>query len=282
MKLLLISTLAFFLLQAFANPIAEEDDARLKIKAAYAIGEKIIEAAIPVIRNKQTGQFLRTLTKSIDLECVFLTYKKHDLLDDLMEEAELMQKIDEMQTSGTKDKQLMRLAAIAITCSTKIDPILKYIFDSVAATAELAHAFREDPPVDEIYEKFICYYNYAIDHGLGNAGSHGNLSHPLLNQTQEECNNEVEGIINMVTTRIKAVKSSDPIIAVADECFNDELIAYAHNLLFKASILLQAELSDNQKALERKSFVSDFHSSFEKIVFCEVSTRKNATLHALN
>lgn len=280
MNSILLSAFSLFFLQTFVTPITEDDAARSKIKDAYTIGKIIAEEGMATIEDKQYRQLMRTLMNSIDLECVFQEYKKHDFLDDLVGGVEIMEKISELHSTSKKDQKLLRLAAIGITCSCKIEPILKFAFDSLVVAAELAQAFRDDPPVDEVYSNFICYSNYVINHGLVNANGYENVIRPLVNQTQEECDQKVVKIMNTFPVLRKDERSSDLIEAANEECMSSELMAYVYKMLFKANVLMQVELSDSEKSLERKGFINGFHSFVKKFVFCTPSVLKNVTLEA--
>lgn len=279
MKFVICTIYALLCLGVSATPA--EDEARLKIKGSFKVAEAIIDKVFTQIHSDLPDHWLlalRPLVKSIDLECVFEKYKKFDMFDELLTEEELVVKIQEAMQDPTKDKRLARLAVIGVTCSSKITPILKLIFDILAATAELAFTFREDPPFNVYYEQLRCYDHYAIGHNIVDPAQHSNYKPTaLVNQTQDECYQEIEQYIFQVSMIIDSERSSDPIEAAHRDCIANELLGFAKKLLFTINVLLQSEVPENEKALERKLFFDDFNNAVEKIVCCESAVKKETS-----
>lgn len=278
MKLAIYTIYALLFLGVSATPA--EDEARFKIKGTLKVVEAIIEKYTPDLRSKLPDHWLlavEPLVKSIDQECIFEKYKKFDMFEELMTEDEAVVKIKETLQDPTKETRFIRFAVIGVTCSSKITPVLKFIFDTLAATAELAYAFREDPPLNEYYEQLRCYSHYAIDHNIIEPARHSNFTPAaLVNQTQEECNQAIEQYIFMASMIIDSEKPADPIEAAHRECIANELLGLAKKLLFTVNVLLQVDMPESEKAVERKLFIDDFNNTVEKIVFCESSVKKKA------
>lgn len=278
MKLIICAIYALLCLGVYATPA--EDEARLKIKGSFKVAEAIIDKVLGDLHSELPDHWLlalRPLVKSIDQECVFEKYKKFGMFDELLTEEEVVVKIQETMKDPTKEKRITRLAVIGVTCSSKITPILTFIFDSLAAIAELAYAFREDPPLNEYYEQLRCYAHYAIGHNIVDPAQHSDYKPAALsNQTQDECYQTVEQYIFMASMIIDSEKSSDPIEAAHRECIANELVGFAKKLLFTVNVLLQGEVPVSEKAVERKLFFDDFNNAVEKIVFCESSVKKKA------
>lgn len=279
MKLFICTIYALLCLGVYATPA--EDEARLKIKGSFKVAEAIVEEVLGDLHSKLPDHWLlavRPLVKSIDQECVFEKYKNFDMFDELLTEEEVVVKIQETIKDPTKEKRITRLAVIGVTCSSKITPILKFIFDNLAATAELAYAFREDPPLNEYYEQLRCYGHYAIGHNIVDPAQHSDFKPTaLVNQTQDECYQTIEQYIFMVSMIIDSERSPDAIEAAHRECIANELLGFAKKLLFTINVLLQEEVPESEKAVERKLFFNDFNNAIEKIVFCESSVKKKAS-----
>lgn len=77
-----------------------------------------------------------------------------------------------------------------------------------------------------------------------------------------------------MTAELDELKPADAATEAIKECVTDEIIAYVHKLIFKAIVLLEGDLNDSQKALERKNFISDFHSSSDKFLTCTPFAKK--------
>lgn len=276
MKLIICTTSVLFFLGAYATPVAE-DDARLKIKSSFAVAEAIVEEVFKDLDKTHSDHWLlavKPFVKSIDQECVFEKYKKLDMFDQLMTEEEIIPKITEMMADPAKDKRLTRLAAIGVTCSSKINPVLSFIFNILAAVAELVVAFRDVLPLNEYFDQLNCYAHYTIFHDIIDP-IHQSSFKPaaLVNQTEEECYQTIEQYMFMITAMMNSEQLPDPIEAAHRECVGNELLEYVKKVLFMVNVLLQAEVPENEKALARKLFLKNFHSTFEKILLCEPSTK---------
>jgi len=280
MKLIIYTTFIFFFLGAYAMP-ETDDEARAKIKAAFSAAEAIITEFTEDLQSKLSDHWLlalKPLVKSIDQECVFQKYKKAELLDELMNEDVLITKIKEMIENPIEDKRLPRLAVVGLTCSSRISPLLTFIFNSLAAFGELAFNFRELPPVDEYYPYIVCYAHYAIGHNIVDPTNHSGFKPPaLVNQTLEECYDIIEQNLFMLKAMTQFDGPRDDIEVPHYECIVNEILGFAKKVLFMFNVLFQAEVPETEKALEEKIFVNDFHNAIDKIVLCESSIRKKTS-----
>lgn len=278
MKLFICIIYALLCLSVTATP--EEDEARRKIKESLKVAGTIVEEFFTDLHSHLPDHWLlivRPLVKSIDQECVFEKYRKFDMFDELMTEEEAIVIIQQTIKNPSKGKRFNRFAAIGLSCSNKINPILKFIFDNLAAIAELAYAFREDGPFNEYYEQIRCYAHYAIGHNIVDPAQHNNYTPAaLVKQTQNECYEQIEQYIFMASMIIDSERPTDLIETAHSECISNELLGFAKKLLFTMNVLLQADMPESEKAVERKLFIEDFNNSFEKIVFCESSVKKKA------
>lgn len=130
MRLFIGTAFVLLFVVAYATPEAE-DDARLKIKAAFSVAESFMEELHGDLHSKHSDRWLlavKPLARSFDQECVFQKYKKFDMFDELLNEEKIVPKIMQMLTDPAKDKRMARLGAIGVTCSSKINPFLNFVF----------------------------------------------------------------------------------------------------------------------------------------------------------
>lgn len=144
----LIAFLLFAVLGAtIAAPTAEEIDddvARLRVKNTMETVEAIMTEDEDDEEDDTGDKYVKALGKTIDRECIFSQYKKYHYTHDLLDESVLKNRLKHF--SHEPDIQLIRFGAVAASCSNKVDPILRFIFDILFSVGELTDAFRDDPP----------------------------------------------------------------------------------------------------------------------------------------
>lgn len=293
MKLLVSA--AFFLFAALcvtgAPTIEEIDDdvARFRVKNTLETAEAILTKDEDDTEDDMGDKYVKSLVKTIDQECMFSQYKKYHYTHDLLDESALEKKIHEFSESF--DTQLIRFITVAASCSDKIDPILRFIFEILFSVGELADAFRDDPPFNtgdnknlQFFNKFLfsfcsafddvnCYTNYAITHGLVDDKTYTFLNQTLVNQTVEECHMEVEESLSSIKMLLSMFEDDGPLDKAAVECVENQFFEMIKKLVFKYSLLFSASVTPEQKAQEKLNFVKDIKTTIEKIAFCDAISK---------
>lgn len=166
MKLIFAFAFLFFAIECvIAAPTVEEIDddvARLRVKNTLETVEAILTEDENDDEDDTGDKYVKALVNTVDRECIFNQYKKYHYTHDLIEESVLRTKIS--QFTEEHDTSLIRFATVAASCSNKIDPILRFIFDILFSIGELTDAFRDDPPFNRgmrlIYGKSSCLTNF--------------------------------------------------------------------------------------------------------------------------
>ena len=98
--------------------------------------------------------FLRAVIKSIDQECMLYKYKEHNFMSQILTREAL-----DVNTENI-DSKLVFLH-FAMSCSSKLDALLEFIFVNTFTFTDLINAFQDD----ELYKGYLndlpCYNNYA-------------------------------------------------------------------------------------------------------------------------
>lgn len=290
MKLLVIAA-SFFLVALCVNaaPTIEEIDddvARLRVKNTLETVEAILVENEDPDDDDMKDKYVKSLIKTVDRECIFTQYKKYHYTHDLLDDSVLKNKLEDF--ADTYDIGLIRFGIVSASCSNKIDPILRFIFEILFSVGELADAFRYDPPFNlgdiklffqscivdtcfsfcSAFDDVNCYTNYAIAHGLVDDKEYNFLNKTLVNQTVEECHKEVDATM-MEIKMMMSMFEEGPLDKHAVECVDNQLYEMIKKLVFKYSLLFSAEVTPMQKAQEKLNFVKDIKTTIEKIAFCD-------------
>lgn len=157
MKLVIAAIfIVFAALSVNATPATEDIDddvARLRVKNTMETVEAILTEDEDPDDDDAGDKYVKSLAKTIDRECIFNQYKKYHYTHDLLEETVLKNKLK--QFSEDHDIQLIRFGVVAASCSNKVDPILRFVFDILFSVGELSDAFRDDPPFDTGTQFFL-------------------------------------------------------------------------------------------------------------------------------
>lgn len=238
------------------------------------VARKIIADELRSIEKlSDDNKIAKAVLKSIDQTCMLEAYKKYKLLSGLTEES-----IDLMDISQeTKIDPILVFANVALSCSSKLEPLLGFLFDNIFSYSGLLDAFREDDPFKEFIDDLICFNNYAVKTNVLDPEAYSLLNYQLVNHTQEKCDEEISKLKEQVTDALSFGAS----IVVSDNahCLQNELATGAEKFFLRYILLIPLGLNEEQKKVERLNFIADSREGLEKILLCnarkELSTGDN-------
>lgn len=267
LSLLIINVLGAPQSNSKENFVTEDDIARKTI----ADQVKIIELM------SDNNDFARSVLKSIDQSCMLEKYKKYKLVDEMLT-AEAM----DLDNIGSQDKSIdpfIVFANIALTCSSKLDYVLRFAFSNLFSYSELLDAFREDEPFKEFIDDFVCYNNHAVKMNLLDPKVYTRLQHQPTNKTVAECDETVKGMRDRVIESLEFF--SEFVVSDHRQCLRNQIASEAEMFFMKYILLVPLGLTDEQKLHEKKNFVEDARNGLEKLLVCNAGEKEDTRINEI-
>lgn len=205
----------------------------------------------------------KTILKSIDQNCMLEKYQKHNLISDLSDAA-----LD-LDWIGSENKTIdpfIVFANIALSCSSKLDSVLKFAFSLAFSFSELFDGFLEGEPFNKIVDELACFNNHAVKMEYLDPTVYPRLLDLPKSITEDECAKLVEDNRHGIYEIIKW--SSEYIVSDHRRCLKNEIVEAAEKLFSKYILLIPLGLTDKQKFIEKKNFVKDTREVLEKLLVC--------------
>jgi hypothetical protein len=188
---------------------------------------------------------------SVDKSCVLDHYKNHGLID----------KVPSPKALGKADANIMILAGFAKACSTKTDIFIEFVFEAFMSTHSLLKAFIYEPEFKESADMLLCATSYAVKNKYLDPQVY-KINYTLPETAGAECNMLIEKVEKEIThaqTEFQQIMS----VECVKEVFED-----AKNILLKYAVLVQVDLTGEQKKELRDKFVKEVRENDEKLVLC--------------
>jgi hypothetical protein len=213
-------------------------------------------------RGKGKG-IVKSLIHSIDQKCMLEKYQKHKLVDDHLTSEALSPEM--LGDPSKKMDSLLIFVNIGVSCSTKLDGLLGFLFDNTFSYSSLIDAFRDDEPVKGFLEDLACYTSYAAEHKILDLAVFTHL-HTNLTTTKEECDAEITSHRTAVKTMF--LEGAQMVNLEAKTCIETRLFDMIEHFFFRYAVLIPEGLTDDQKKVEKAHFIKDAHDNLEKILLC--------------
>lgn len=197
------------------------------------------------------------LLHSVDRTCVFNHYKNHGLIS----------KIPNLRASELTHTDLVILIGFAKACSSKTEYFIEFIFEAFMSTHFLLEVFVNEPEFKEVSDMFICANDYAVRNNYLDPKVY-KINHTLPSGAEENCKMMIEKVeqgIEYAQSEYRRFMSA--------ECVN-EIFDDAKNMLLKYALLVQIELTGEQKKDLRDKFVKEVRENDEKLVVCTEQSLK--------
>lgn len=206
------------------------------------------------------------IANSLDKKCMLRKYKQHNLVD--------LIPTDNLTPEEHIEKSLISGIAfvdIALSCSNKTDPILKFIFENLMTYQTLLSAFINEPELEEFSDMLKCATKFVVDKRILNLNAYP-FKYQMSAEKEEKCTEYEEKFTIMelgLKMSIREKVSSACAIGILEDVEN-----FSHKYL----LLIQIELNDQENLNERNNFIKDFHKLLDSILDCaetEVALIKN-------
>jgi len=245
MKLqLLLSTAILLTIISTPSNAAEVNAAdKVALKKINDLLEKFKEKGS---MNHQLSPVVAVIAKSFDEECMLEKYKEHNF-------AELVPTDEMMAVGGLRPIAAMSaFIDVALLCNNKTDALLKFMFENYMSHEVLFKAFIGEPEFKHYADVLKCANKHAIEMKLLDPS----MFDIDVEMTEEKCK---EMIVTSNAQLIQSVEKQTQknITAIAFE---------VEEFALKYGLLIQVELTQEQKIEERAKFVMDAHKILEDIL----------------
>jgi hypothetical protein len=214
-----------------------------------------IEMARGKARQGSGKAFVSILANSLDKKCMLNQYLKHNITD-------MIPRKDMMQVEGF-ERELSQIVFMdaAVMCSSKLYALLDYTFENLMTHRILVEAFIEDPEMKEYKEMLTCANNYAVKNGIMDPQVY-DLKHELTSEMDELCEDYVEQAKYTILSFKMMVREE------FNRSCSAKIVSKMEKLVLKNMLLLQVDLADDQKRMEKKMFVKNVRQILEDIMKC--------------
>lgn len=213
--------------------------------------------------EKQTGPLKMlgsVLLNSVDKSCMLNNYKNHGLID----------KIPNIKLQPT-EADIIVLLGIARTCSSKTQYSIEFMFEAFMSTHPLLQAFIHEPEFKEIADTLLCVNSYAVKNKYIDPEVY-KINHTLSRSAEASCNVQTEKVLKEIDHDEDKYGNT-----MSAECIK-EIVDGVKTVVLKYGLLVQIELSGEQKKKLKDNFVKEVRKNDEKLVVCAENSIKTGSV----
>jgi hypothetical protein len=263
MRVLYFISLCIVLLSVVHGSTHITDD-----EAKHFIADQISEIGmvfkkVSPISKSLTESLIKSLSKSIDQKCMLEKYQKYKLADDYLPFS-----LETLSDPSQKIDSLFIFMNIGISCSSKHDGIMGFLFNNIFTFSGLIEAFRDDEPVKGFLDNMGCYTSYAVESKILDPAVFTHLNTNLVNITKEECDGKIAQLRIVFKTMIKKASEGDNL--EAKKCLETRQLEGLESFFFRYLVLVPEGLTADQKKVEKVHFIKDNRDHVEKLILCNV------------
>lgn len=199
------------------------------------------------------------LDNSIDQKCAEEKFAKFDLIEKWNNFTSRVYDLDD-----DEDNQLSRMyLGIIGVCSSKIQPMLEFIFDATMSFRHIVKAFMNEPLLGRFFFYLRCANNYAIENKVWNNDSHpiSTLNGPQEFEICEKLTTTIQSKIDEVIMGGWLTESS------SEQCINKNINSRI-KIILRLFLLAQVELTEESKRNEKENFIKSINQHGEQFLYC--------------
>lgn len=263
MKVLIIIVSFVVFVSSSAVPISESEFVTQEDLAKQSI-DRILE----IFENYMNGtwankQLVEALTFSIDRDCVIKKYKSFELIEELL----IGGNDDLFGNAASNSKALVLFLSAALTCSSKLNAVLGFVFDNAFSYSSLIDVFRDDEVLESSFDELTCLNLYAVGKDYLIPTDYIYLTRNSKNITQEKCDETIQKAKSFLPS-LHIYETSPGVNQSFLECINNKIISFIDRIFFRYVLLIPAGLTDDQKRTEKLNFIKDFRDELENLFMC--------------
>jgi hypothetical protein len=250
----LILVLALFAVGAFAD-----DDRIPTEEVALENISKVFEGFQRRLRRDEEKLIGKIAINSIDKSCMVQKYKEGNLLKYVGDEY-----FDEDSLEG--DDAMGAFLGIALQCSNKVDVLAKFVFENYMTFHILFKPLIDEPAIENYTSYVWCVNKYAVDNHFMEDTVYDQKVR-LAHDDDELCDEFME-VAKAMTAGFKLAfrKEFERTCAI-------KTLAHAEKVLIRNILLVQFDLTFEQKYEERDRFVKEVHRFIENFLHCAVAPK---------
>jgi hypothetical protein len=245
------STLSLILIVCAINA-----SAKIIFKDIHAESNKEkLQSALDEVRKLFNNAIISMLVNSVDVNCMLSEYAKFNLNDKIIDK-------NGIDSENPEDYFLKIIFFdIAAVCSKKTDALLEFEFDNFMSYEVLYKAFINEPEVETIKDLVTCVNNFTIETGIWD-----NKLYPVDSNVPkdfaETCSELVQRLIQF------QLMINDTILNVFKRSCALSIMSDLEALTMRTAMLLEVDLTSDQKLQEKKSHNKNTRKIMENILTC--------------
>lgn len=212
-----------------------------------------IEAVGKLMRRTEEKFLFNIVSKAADENCMLNKYKTKNLTSHIP--------TGELVKTGMNQSTEVMFFNIGLICSTKTDSVLKTIFDVAMSLHSLLKSVIEDSKYHEYVHILHCANNHAVETNILNTSIY-NFDHNVKENFEEFCDDFVEEK-NLLVSRLRSEIRSE-----SKRPCSMKVVADIEKIVIKTVLLIQIEMTDDQRNQERMSFMKTARKILENALSC--------------
>jgi len=250
-----IAVLTLFGIISCASINNHSDDDNLSIAVVPSPGhvKALLDEISEIILqdNSFMGPLARSLLRSIDTQCVFDFYKTSNMTHQL----------PSSPISENIPPTLVKFVMASMLCSSKLKAFEDFQFEFVMSFGVLLKAFIDDPEFETFSDMLTCTNKYGVDKKYLDPNAY-KFNYEVKPEKMSLCNDWIE----MAQSALYMYMSQLEIIT-GEKCL-EYLGEKTEASLLKTIMLIQVDLSEAQKLLERENSFEDTRDVVKAVTTC--------------
>lgn len=253
MKFIIALIIAFAATDNVAQGLLTDDEAIKLINENIFAGEQ---------EQYKDNKFANSFVDKVDRKCVLNHLKKYNAVDETLQDLK-EEDYTRLEVIQHEDSSRLLVLLISAMCFENLDSFLDYTFESLMTLNILYKAFINEPEFKEYAENVRCFTAYAIDHKILDAQTY--KLNTVVNES-EMCERKKENVREnfdhqFVMSFFKSYNIKNQV------CF-ETAFSRVENFILHSILLIQIELTDDQRVLEKNNFIKDIRSIAEDLSVC--------------
>lgn len=193
---------------------------------------------------------------SVDKTCMLNKYKDRNITDKLMSDSFVNDGATQFIFYDT-----------AIICSTHADALAESAFNVIMSPHILVQALINDSKYSKYTDMLTCANGYAVENNILDASVY-DINHQVLEKNQEACDDLLEEknqFTLTLATKVREAFERPCVLRVYQEL---------EKLLIRTVLLVQVELSEEQKQNEKLDFIKKLRKLLDNFLVCLMQRKR--------
>jgi hypothetical protein len=266
MKLFLL-ILASFVIAACADSVEPEifilkDKVIENIDTVFDKVHKAFEPKEYFVPNEKTKFLAELALASLDKECMYQKYKEQHLLRWI--------NLEYVESHKLEKQMAEVMFGIGLQCSNKVDVLAEFLFENFMTFHIIYKSFVDEPAVRNYTRYIECANKYAVEQHFLDETVYGNKV-KFSEESSDLCDE-----FNAIYTAASSVGKLGLRQEVRRACAIG-IMNHIEKALVRTILMLQFDLTFDQKKEEREHFVKEVHEIIRKVAPCAAQPETKIT-----